>query len=133
MKTVVMAGRRRWMIGAAIGLSRDYLFVGGVPVTVPDEDAAVLLGLTDTHVFALADEPVGAAEVAAGEARAEAAAAWQAPGKCCDDDEEGEGEGGEAGADEPLDAVAPPAAVAPQAGLVVGKIAPRGDTRHGKR
>lgn len=129
MKTVVMAGRRRWMIGAAIGLSRDYLFVGGVPVTVPDEDAAVLLGLTDTHVFALADEPVGVAEVAAGEARAEAAAAWQAPGKCCDDDEEGEG--GRAGADEPLDAVAPPAV--PQAGLVVGKIAPRGDTRHGKR
>lgn len=128
MKTVVMAGRRRWMIGAAIGLSRDYLFVGGVPMTVPDEDAAVLLALTDGHVFALADDPAGAAEVAAGEARAQAAEAWRAPGKCCDDDDEGEG--GETGADEPLDAVAP---AVTSASTVVGKIAPRGDARIAKR
>lgn len=91
MKTVVMAGRRRWVIGGAIGLSRDYFFVGGQPIEVSDEDARVLLALTDGHEFALVGTPEGDVEVAAGIGRAATAAVWQAPGKCCDDDE---GEGG---------------------------------------
>lgn len=96
MKTVVMAGRRRWIIGGAIGLSRDYAFKGGTPEEVTDEDAAILLALTDGHEFALAQDPAAAAILAEGEARAQAAATWQAPGKCCDDDVVAEVDEGEA-------------------------------------
>lgn len=98
MKTLVMQGRRRWMIGADIGLSRSYLFVGGDIVAVPDEDAAILLDARKTgdHVFLLATSDEAAAVLAEAEARAtETAKGWKSPGKCCDDDVVGEVEEGE--------------------------------------
>ena len=72
MKAIVMEGRRRWIIGAGIGLSKDYVFVGGQAVEVPDEDAAILLDATktDSHAFVLADDPAAAAVLADAEARA---------------------------------------------------------------
>lgn len=98
MKTLVMQGRRRWMIGADIGLSRAYLFIGGDIIAVPDEDALVLLDpkKTGDHVFLETHTDAAAAVLAEAEARAtETAKGWKSPGKCCDDDVVGEVEEGE--------------------------------------
>lgn len=87
MKTVVMDGRGRWMIGADLGLSESYLFVGGQAATVTDEDAAILLDArkTGTHVFVLADAPEAEPVLAEAEARAQMGG-WSSPGKCCEDE-----------------------------------------------
>lgn len=86
MKTLVMEGRRRWMIGGEIGLSRSFTFIGGEIVAVSDEDAAILLdpGKTGDHVFVATDTDEAAAVLAEAESRA-ALGAWKSPGKCCDD------------------------------------------------
>lgn len=87
MKTVVMDGRGRWMIGADLGLSQSYLFVGGQVAEVSDEDAAILLDARKTgdHVFVLADAPEAAPVLAEAEARA-GMGGWSSPGKCCEDE-----------------------------------------------
>lgn len=93
MKTLVMQGRRRWMIGADIGLSRAYLFIGGDIIAVSDEDAAILLDpkKTGDHVFHETHTDEAASVLAEAEARAaETAKGWKSPGKCCDDDVVGE-------------------------------------------
>lgn len=96
MKTLVMQGRRRWMIGGEIGLSRSFTFVGGEIVAVSDEDAAILLDpkKTGDHVFLATDSDEAAAVLAEAESRA-ALGGWKSPGKCCDDDVVGEVEEGE--------------------------------------
>lgn len=81
-----MQGRRRWMIGGEIGLSRSFTFIGGEIVAVSDEDAAILLdpGKTGDHVFVATDTDEAAAVLAEAESRA-ALGGWKSPGKCCDD------------------------------------------------
>lgn len=135
MKTLVMQGRRRWMIGADIGLSRDYLFIGGDIVAVPDEDAAILLDRTKTgdHVFLPTETPEAAAVLAEAEARAaETAKGWKSPGKCCDDDVVGEVDEGET-----IPSVTVEVDVEPGAGTKVGGFIdaggiPTGGTQVGK-
>ena len=41
---VVMHGRRPWVVGETIGLSRGYTFTPGSPVEVTAADAKILMG-----------------------------------------------------------------------------------------
>lgn len=135
MKTLVMQGRRRWMIGADIGLSRAYLFIGGDIVAVPDEDAAILLDpkKTGDHVFLEAHTDEAAAVLAEAEARAvEKAKGWKSPGKCCDDDVVGEVDEGETIPGVAVETAADPGVGAKAGGFIEAAGIPTGGAAVGK-